>query len=290
MSRNFSVGFFGTAGLAFFLLLSPPLRAALATPPPAPAGTPPPQIYRTLSRPMCTELHNHILPAIAMLLQNDRDVAKSQPIFKTYLETAYKNNRGAGDTTDWNSPGRSMALERMEFLVTPLAQNTIAIQKILENSTLAHPSGIPEDDAKLSAARDAMLKVLATQNASLDLINGFVATQQLGDMQHAGEEYLAAIQGTDMSSKLQQSMETPSPNPFQSNDQIGLRDPNPYAIDPTQIPGLQVGFNPVSMIVKGLSLVQDETARRENAVSSATRDIARACGVLREGSSGSGTP
>jgi len=75
-------------------------------------------------------------------------------------------------------------------------------------------------------------------------------------------------------------METPSPNPFQATDQIGLRDPNPYNIDPTQIPGLRVGYNPISMIVQGLTLVQDETARRENAVSSATRAIALACGVL----------
>ena len=272
------MSFFATFALAIVLALSSPFAVALATP--SPSATPPPEIYRTLSRPMCTELNHHILPAIAMMLQNDRDVAKSQPIFKSYLETAYKNSRGAGDTTDWSSPGRAMALERMEMLVTPLAQNTIAIQKLLENSSLAHPSGVPDDDAKLSAVRDAMLKVLGAQSASLDLINGFVTTQQLGDMQHAGEENLSAIQGSDFSGKAAQSLETPSPNPFQASDQIGLRDPNPYNIDPTQIPGLRVGYNPISMIVQGLTLVQDETARRENAVSSATRAIALACGVL----------
>ncbi|MBV9028511.1 MAG: hypothetical protein JO311_07810 [Candidatus Eremiobacteraeota bacterium] len=277
MSRFVSVGFFATFGLALVLALSSRLVVAIAAP--SPSATPPPEIYRTLSRPMCTELNHHILPAIAMMLQNDRDVAKSRPIFKSYLETAFKNGRGAGDTTDWSSPGRAMALERMEMLVTPLAQNTIAIQKLLENSSLAHPSGVPEDDAKLSAVRDAMLKVLGAQSASLDLINGFVTTQQLGDMQHAGEENLSAIQGSDFSSKTAQSMETPSPNPFQA-DQIGLRDPNPYNIDPTQVPGLQVGWNQVSMIVQGLTWVQDETARRENAVSSATRAIATACGAL----------
>ncbi|MBV9232807.1 MAG: hypothetical protein JO030_02085 [Candidatus Eremiobacteraeota bacterium] len=288
MSRYFSAGFSATVAVASVLALAPPFATALATP--SPSATSPPQIYRALSRPMCTELHDHILPAIAMMLQNDRDVAKSQPIFKDYLQTAYTSGRGPGDTTDWNSPGRAMALERMEMLVTPLAQNTIAIQKILENSTLAHPSGVPEDDEKLRAAREAMLKVLATQSAELDLINGFVTTQQLGDMQHAGEEYLASIQGSDIVSREAASMQTPTPGPFQSSDQIGLRDPNPYEIDLTQIPGLQVGFNPISMIVKGLNWTQDETARREAAVSSATREIGRACGVLRDAPSKSETP
>ncbi len=57
---------------------------AVAATPATPAPTPPPQIYRVVSRPLCSELHEHIAPAIGMMLQNDTTIKKSPELFKQY--------------------------------------------------------------------------------------------------------------------------------------------------------------------------------------------------------------
>jgi hypothetical protein len=45
--------------------------------------------------------------------------------------------------------------------------------------------------------------------------------------------------------------------------------PNPYAFDPATIPGLAVGYNPITNIVGGLKWTQDETQKREDAAGKA---------------------
>ena len=265
------------------------IAAAIAWPAPGTAttpasslatATPPPQIIRVVSRPMCSQLREHVLPAIGMLLQNDALIAKSPPIFKDYVATAFTSDpgtHGAYDTTNYDSPGRTMALQHMEKLVSPLAQNVIAIQTILQNSSLAQPSGDAESDARLKQVRDDLLKALAMQSVSLDLINGFVTTQQLGDMQHAGLEYLNQIQTPEESSQKLAAMATPTANPaFQDPNAPGLP-ANPYSLDLTQVPGLQVGYNPVTAIEQGLQWVRGETNHREDAVSQSVSQIAAEC-------------
>ena len=50
------------------------------------AATPPPTIYHVVTRPLCGELHEHIAPAIGMMLQNDTTIKKSPALFKQYNE------------------------------------------------------------------------------------------------------------------------------------------------------------------------------------------------------------
>ncbi len=229
---------------------------------------------------MCTQLHDHIMPAIAMLLQNDGTIAKSPPIFKDYMTTAFTGDPtqpNAYDKTNYDDPGRTMALQHMEQLVGPLAQNVIAVQKILETSSLKQTTGEKEDDAALAKIREELLKTLAMQSVSLDLINGFVTTQQLGDMQHAGTEYLSAIQDPGESAAKESSLATPTANPaFQEPDQPGLP-PNPYTMDLSDVPGLQLGYNRVSVVVDALQWVRGETSNREDAVAKSASRIAAIC-------------
>jgi hypothetical protein len=221
------------------------------------------------------ELRDHVLPAVALVLQDDGLVAKSLPLFNDYTATAYSNSPTTpDDVTNYDSPGRAMALVKMDQLVGPLAQNELAIQKILENSSLAAATGWPDDDAKLKAVRLDLLKVLAAQQASLDIINGFVETQRLGDMQHAGEEYISAIDKPDTPTPA--PLNTPNPL-LQDSDQPGLA-PNPYMMDPAAIPGLQVGFNPLSRILTAFAWIRGETAKRENDASTSVLAAGSLCG------------
>src|SRR5262249_4516842 len=162
----------------------------------------------------------------------------------------------AYDSINVNSPATRMALQQMSYLVSPIAQNLIAAQRLLDDASLVAPTGNATEDRHLATIKEQLLETGANQSASLDLIDGHMATQQMGDLQHAGEAYLSAINRTDLSTPIR----TPA-TPFP-----GLADPsdpglpqNPYVVDPTAIPGLAVGYNPLNRLVSGLKWQQTQT-------------------------------
>lgn len=268
--------------------------AAIAPAPPSTAAetaaTPPPQIYHIITRPLCSELHKHIAPAIGMMLQNDQNIKKGPELFSRY-------NRGALDGVDnsaSNSAGpnggvvmsgesggsnmtasQNMALLGMENLVSPIANNIIATQKLLDSAALTQGTGNVQDDKQLQEMRDKLLKALATQNAALDIISGFVATQQMGDLQHAGEEYISAMNQPDQTGKSTGA--TPTPNPLlYDTSQAGLP-PNPYDLNLAAIPGLTLGYNPTTRLLDALHWTIQETTARENDAAKAVMNGAAAC-------------
>ncbi len=101
-----------------------------------------------------------------------------------------------------------MALQGMENLIRPIANNIIAIQTMLDSPQLLTGTGRQDDDKQLQKIREKLLKALAVQNASLDIISGFVDTQQMADLQHAGEEYISSIAQPDVSGA---QISTPGP-------------------------------------------------------------------------------
>lgn len=247
---------------------------------PSPSPTKPPQIYYVITRPICAQLQHTVAPAIGMLLQDDQDIAKSPPIFKDYLSNAFLSSdpKSAYDTTNYGSAGRDMALQRMEQLVPSLAQNVIGVQKLAE--ALSKPTGDPQDDARLQKIHEELLKTIAMQSVSLDLINGFVQTQQLGDIQHAGEEFLSSINATESTGDS-----TPPPNALHPYSAT-MQDPNapglpanPYNVDVAAMPGLSIGYNPVSRVVSVLQSVREDTAAREKDLANSVGAVATLCGV-----------
>lgn len=284
--------------LATIAPISPLAAATRATPAPANTPTPPPTIIHLITHPLCSELHQHIAPAVGMMLQNDRQIAKSPDLFKHYNQAAMygvdnsaSNENGmpggvtmSGESADgtMNSSQR-MALLGMENLVSPIAQNIIAIQKMLDSPALTRGTGNAEDDKRLKAIREKLLKALATQNAALDIINGFVDTQQLADIQHSGQEYISAVNQKDViGSHSGQGTPTPFPGTYNPN-QAGLG-PNPYAIDLANIPGLTLGYNPVTRLLDGLHWTIAETKTRENDAANAVMESASLCGTGRTAS------
>jgi hypothetical protein len=275
------------------LLLACALACAALLPPAARSGdaaatagaTPPPQIYHIVTTALCARLHERVRPAVAMILQNDATIAKSPPLFKRYergILTAQDTpnsmwGTGApsnvGDSIYNQSPETSMTLQQMSYLVIPIARNLIAAQTLLDDAKMLAPTGNPSDDATLAKIKEQLLETAAYQSASLDLINGFVQTMQMGEIQHAGEEYLGAIQGTDSTAKLAQQ----TPNPWQDPNTPGLP-PNPYVLDVTQIPGLAVGYNPLSHIVDGLEYLRAETGKREDGAAQTISAALSQCG------------
>ncbi len=270
---------------------SSPTAVAADTPAPAATRTPPPQIYHIITRPLCSELHKHIAPAMSMMMQSDHSIGKSPDLFKQYNKAALYgvdnstsssagynpgNSTSGGSAGSIFTPAQNIALLGMENLIGPIANNSLAIQKILDSPELTHGTGTPEDDQRLAEIRAKLLKALATQQASLDIISGFVDTQQLADIQHSGEAYIADVNDhSDFTTSHQFS--TPSPNPaFANPNQAGLPQ-NPYSIDLANIPGLTLGYNPVTRLLEGLNWAIGETQKREGDAAKAVLDSAALC-------------
>ncbi len=249
-------------------------------------ASPPPTIYRVVTRPLCAQLHDRIAPAIGMMLQNDTTIKKGPDFFKAYnVDSLYgpgpstKSNPGSHDPDAGGSNmSQNMALLGMENLIRPIANNIIAIQTILDSPQLTKGTGREDDDKRLSDIRAKLLKALAAQNASLDLISGFVDTQQMADLQHAGEAYISSIAQPD---EPNAQIATPAPNPLTANPNYAGLPPNPYAIDPASIPGLTLGYNPVTRLQDALTWTISQAQTRENDAAKAVMASAVLCSTTQ---------
>jgi hypothetical protein len=258
-----------------------PAPGVSAQPTSSPQRTPPPEIYHVVTTPFCARLHDRVRPAVGMILENDGTIAKSEPLFTKYARGAFaahdpaagnfSNGAPPPDSIYAQSSATSMALQQMSYLVSPIAQNLISAQKLLGDA-LTQPTGNPADDAKLVQIKNQLLEAIAFQSASLDLINGFVTTQQMGELQHAGEEYISEISGNDLEKQPVQQ----TPGPLQDPNAPGLPQ-NPYNVDLAAIPGLAVGYNPLTRIVGGLHWVQGETTKRENTAATSITTALKEC-------------
>lgn len=246
--------------------------------------TPPPQIYRVVSRPLCSELRERIKPAIGMMLENDTSIKKSPDLFKRYNDAALygsdansANGPGAMDPGGGTNESQQMALLGIENLIGPIANNIIAIQTALDSPELLNGTGRPDDDKHLQAIREKLLKALAAQNASLDIISGFVDTQQMADLQHAGEALITSMSAPDTAKA---GSATPPPDPLTSNPNYAGLPPNPYNIDLATVPGLTLGYNPVTRLIEALHWTIDQTSTRENDAANAVMQSAALCGSV----------
>ena len=244
-------------------------------------ATPPPQIYHIVTTALCARLHEHIRPAVAMILENDTKIAKSPPLFKRYKvgTLTSSDQTGAGGTTTngdsiyTQSPETVMALQQMSYLVLPIARNLIATQTLLDDMKLVAPTGNPTDDAAIARIKAELLQTVAYQSASLDLINGFVQTQQMGDLQHVGTEFLGSINGNETTTPIIKQ----TPNPWQDPNTPGISQ-NPYALDVSQIPGLAVGYNPLNRIMDGMTWLQTQTGQSEDVAGKMITAALTGCG------------
>jgi hypothetical protein len=243
--------------------------------PPRSSGVPP-EIYRTTVRPLCSALRTKIQPAIGMMLQNDDLIAKSPAQFKEYSQGQFAKSDAQ----------RSLALVRLSNLVTPIADNAIAIEKLLDDPNVFPPNERTSDDKQKNELKRQLLISLAQQQASLDIINGFVETQNLADMQHEGFGFLNAIATSDSSKKTKSALDNISPTPDPQGRPSAFDDTlinaglptNPYELDITKIPGLTLGYNPLSKIKEGVEFTQSESKRTEGTLAKTVMDTVRLCG------------
>ena len=252
---------------------------AVAAPPPAPGASPLPEIYHAYSSPLCSALRTKIAPTIAMLQQNDVTIAKGNTLFKRYVQ----------DTISDSKPSQDFTVVQLGNLVRPLVDNILATQKLLEDPSVFPRNPQTDEEKRRADLKAKALEALAAQQASLDIINGFVETQELAGMQHDGFGYIGAITGsgntTIESSKHSTLIGGPTPDPLNRPAQFddtainaGLT-PNPYEYNLPNVPGLALGYNPVSRLREGVEWTQSEGGKSEKRLAKTVIETAKMCGA-----------
>lgn len=239
------------------------------------ASSPPPSelklpvIIHVIARPLCTGLHRAIGPAVGLILQNNAIIAKSQPLFDDYVKYNIEGKSGRA--------ARQLAQVKMEYLVGPLVKNTAKIDKILSNPEIFN-NGAGNDSRYLNQIKNKLNDALSVQKMALDLINGFVSTRQLADMQHSGFEYLSVINGAK---EIQNNPDaTPSPNSnFYNENYAGLapRNLGPGTMNLNNLPGLSIGYNPIKAISTAMRLVRKDMTQQQNAAAPEIITAAHIC-------------
>jgi hypothetical protein len=262
---------------AFIACIASASAATKATPSPAPAPTAPPEIYRTVVHPVCSALATKIRPAIGMLLENDQLIGKSPAMFKEYGMAQFNKSDAQ----------KSMTILHMENLVTPLANNVLAIQKLLEDPSVFPPVPRDQESARTVDLKNKLMQSLADQQAALDIINGFVETQQLADMQHEGFGYIYSIAndgqnrntgGVDPLHNIAPTADPMHPQPFDDTVINAGLPTNPYEIDLTRVPGLSLGYNPVRSLQEGVVWAQSDGQKHEATLAKTVTDTVKLCG------------
>jgi hypothetical protein len=233
-------------------------------------ATPPPTITTVTSRPFCSALRNNIGPAIGTLLQNDNIIRVGPKLLSDYNRAIANGENGTAR--------KDMTLLQMENMVGPLVGNVKSIQKALEDPAVFHDPPRTADEKRLLVLRDQILAAVAMQNASLDIVNGLVTTAQLGEIQHEGEGIVSAINGDVDQSKM---MGTATPNPLTVDPNAAGLPQDTHFIDPTTIPGLSLGYNPITRLNEGLKWTIAQANARENATAPHVMDAVRLCGGVK---------
>ncbi len=234
------------------------MAVALATP--APAATPLKTITHLHVSPLCTGLRQSIGPAIGKVLQNDKTIADSRPLLRGYVKAV------ATDSTS-----KDLQVSRLERLITPLVQNTAAIEKLLSDPFIFPKVPISDADRQLLEIRAYLQQVVAQQKGALDVLSGFIDTEQLGQLQTAGNEYqkltnareIPQVQGGNGPQSAQQAGIAPTPPPSGILN-AGVRNSPRQTTDPRlQETGFTVGYNPLDVFDQAIGQYQQQLQSSE---------------------------
>ncbi|MFN2449704.1 MAG: hypothetical protein ABR508_07920 [Candidatus Baltobacteraceae bacterium] len=260
--------------LAALTLLSvgPAPAAVLARPVPKP--TPLKTIKHVYSNSrMCMGLRRSIGPAVGKVLQNDKTIATSRPMLQDFVASASLGSEG----------GKDMAVARLERLVGPLVKGTQNIEALL-NDPIYPRKAQNDNDKQLLQMRTQLAQVLAKQKNALDLISGFIDTEQLGQLQAAGHQYDAAVNSNsspNAAANRPVARATTAPAEIlnagvntAANDPAGTMKNDPRYANTNNA----IGYNPLNMFDQQMLAYQAEIAQGEAAATFSILKAVPQCG------------
>ncbi len=258
--------------LGALIALSGVPAAAVATPSPAP--TPLRTITHIHSTPLCTGLRRAIAPAIGRVLQSDRLISASKPMFHDYVKAS---------ATQRSKAAQDMDVMHLERLITPLVKNTQDVDNLL-NSPYAFPKvARSEDDKRLLLMRAELQAVNDQQKKALDVISGFVDTQQLGELQAEGHEYDQAINGTGQPTTPPNAAPSSQPNDVLNAGLSTANDPT-RKMDPRYLNSdSALANNPLNVFENAISSYQQDIQGTEQDAAKSVVQAVPLCGGVVPG-------
>jgi hypothetical protein len=246
-----------------------------ATTKPTPKATPLKTITHIYSSALCTGLRRAIFPAVGHVLQDDRIIAASRPMFRDFVKQS---------TISGGQAGQDMAVMHLEQLITPMVQNTEAIERSLNDPIFLQRT---KDDSnkQLLQMRAHLEDVLAEQKHALDLVSGFVDTQQLGEIQAAGNDVNKAISQSDTTRQNGQNGQSnsnsngTSPTPPPSSVlNAGISDPMRKYDPRFTETGSTLGYNPLNAFDQQMGYYQQTIDTSEGKASKLILAAVPLCG------------
>ncbi|HET7815781.1 MAG TPA: hypothetical protein VFL13_15575 [Candidatus Baltobacteraceae bacterium] len=161
---------------------------ATPQPSPTPAVTPLKVIERVRSTPFCTALGDNIKHSIETLLADDDAFKQAEPLF----EQAANDLEFAGDMeSSFNDPhpARSHANARLTFDIahlrdraTSIVENLKKIDDLLSDAKRFPSAASTDEQRRLLALRDQLLKIAKAQNETLNVITGTAEEYAMDDL------------------------------------------------------------------------------------------------------------
>jgi hypothetical protein len=258
-----------TAVFALGALVALAASPVAAVPAPKPAPTPLKTITHVRTSPLCSALRRTIGPAIGKVLENDKLIANSKPLLHDYVKAS---------ATGLNKGSQDLAVSRLESLIGPLVKNTQQIDKLLNDRYAFPKAAYSDDDQKLLQMRAQLLAVNAQQKKALDMISGFVDTQQLGELQAAGHEYDAALSTNPKATGQVGATPTPPPSDvLNAGVENASNDPT-RAVDPRYKNTDSVYANPLNVFEQQMSNYQQDIAGTEQVAAKTVIEAVPLCG------------
>jgi hypothetical protein len=255
-------------GAVVALSVSPAAAPAAANPSPTPLKT----ITHIRSSPLCTGLRKSITPAVGKVLQSDQIIASSKPLFKDFVRASAEQE---------TKPAQDMAVMRLEQLVGPLVANTQRVDALLNNTSAFPKVARSNDDRQLLKMRAQLQAVNNQQKHALDVISGFVATQQMADLQAEGHEMDSVT-----APNIKTEMPTPGPlsptplTPSILNAGVGNSGNDPTRkLDPRYNPsGNTLAASPLDVFGNAISSYQHDIQSSEQAAAKSVLEAVPLCG------------
>lgn len=261
-----------TAVFVFGAVVTLSAGPATAGTAPNPGPTPLKTITNVHTSPLCTGLRKSITPAVGKVLQSDHIIASSKPLFKAFVQAS---------TDQLTKPAQDIAVMRLEQLVGPLVANTQRVDELLGNPYAFPKSARSNDDRQLLKMRAQLQAVNNQQKHALDVISGFVATQQLADLQAAGH-------GMDSvtAPNIKSQMPTPGPlsptplTPSILNAGVGNDGNDPTRkLDPRLHPsGNSLAASPLDVFGNAITSYQHDIQSSEQAAAKSVLEAVPLCG------------
>lgn len=261
--------------VAIAFLSVAPVHNMKASPAPAPTATPLKEIVHVIARPICTALRRSIGPAVGHVLQNDKIIAASKPLFVDYARDHA--------TSGGNQAAEDMDIMHLENFVRPMVNNVSEIKRILNEPGAFPRFAHSEQEKQVLLMRAQLLAVLADQEKALDLVSGLVDTQQLGQLQAGGNELAKSMSAPDVKTVGSGPQPAAKPNPVPTTNpsdllNAGLPDKS-RATDPRfQNTDSVVGHNPLYAFAQQVAVIQRSIDTNEGVAAKSIIAAVTQCG------------